>query len=327
MMDRRVFFGTMAVGIVAVPVAAVAQRSAGTFTVGFLSLGMATARPGLLPTFMEAMQQLGYVEGKNLVIKRAYAEFNADRLPDLAAGLVRARADVIVTTSTRETLAAKQATSTIPIVMTLVPDPVAQGFVTSLAQPGGNVTGLTNLVPGLSQKLVEFLKQIAPSALRFVVIAGLGGPNAQIRHELEAAASRLGISVSFAQVNGPKDIDTALELAKQAGASGIIVAQDTVTYAHRLTLVRGALKHRLPAIYWAREYVEDGGLMAYAAPMSDIARRAASYVDKILKGTRPADLPIEQPAKFELVINLKTAKALTITVPPSLLARADELIE
>jgi len=326
-MDRRAFVSGVALAILAAPLAAEAQQAGRISTVGFLSLGSVTARPGLLPTFIEAMHDLGYVEGRNLVVKRAYAEYNVDRLPGLAAELVQARPDIIVTTSTRETLAAKQATSTIPIVMTVVPDPVGQGFVTSLARPGGNVTGLTNLVPGLSQKYVQLLKEVAPSASRFVVVAGLGGPNTEIRRELEAAAQHFGITVSIAQVSGPGDIDTALERAKQQGADGIIVALDTVTYGHRLKLVQLALKHRLPGIYWAREYVEDGGLMTYAASLIDVARRAASYVDKILKGTKPADLPVEQPTKFELVINMKTAKALGLTIPPSLLLRADEVIE
>ena len=309
------------------PLAAEAQETGKTATIGYLSLGSVMSRPVLWPSFVEAMRELGYAEGRNLLLKPAYAEFNIERLPSLAAELVQARADVIVTTSTRETLAARRATSTTPIVMTLVPDPVGQGFAKSLARPGGNVTGLTNLVPGLSQKYVELLKEAVPSASRFVVVAGLGGPLPQIRHELEAGARQVGIAVSFTQVSGPDDIEMALMRAKSQAAGGIIVALDTVTYAHRLKLAQLATKHRLPGIYWAREYAEDGGLMTYAASLADVGRRAAYFVDRILKGAKPGDLPIEQPTKFELVMNLKTAKTLGLTIPPSLLLRADQVIE
>jgi putative tryptophan/tyrosine transport system substrate-binding protein len=235
--------------------------------------------------------------------------------------------DVIVTTSTRETQAAKQATSTIPIVMTFPPDPVEQGLVASLARPGGNVTGLTNLVPGLRQKYVELLKEVVPGASRFAVIASPGSLGPAIRRELETGAAQLGVTLSVLTVQRPDEFESALTSAKAAGAEGVIVSADALTLTHRRALVGLVLKHRLPAIYWAREYVEDGGLMTYSANLVDLRRRAATYVDKILRGAKPADLPVEQPTKFEFVINLKTAKALGLTIPQSLLVRADEIIQ
>jgi putative ABC transport system substrate-binding protein len=273
------------------------------------------------------MSELGYVEGRNLVIRPAFADGNPERLPALVAELVGMKVDAIVTTGPRETVAAKRATAVIPIVMTVVPDPVAQGFVASLSRPGGNVTGLTNFVPGLGQKYVELLHEALPSATRFAVVASLPNPLPETRQELEAAGRLLGITVSVARVSGPDDFDSALARAKRDGAAGIIVTSDGVTWRHRKSLVPLALKHRLPAIYWAREYVDDGGLMTYSASVADLRRRGATYVDKILKGARPADLPVEQPTTFELVINLKAAKALGLTMPPSLLQRAHQVIE
>jgi putative tryptophan/tyrosine transport system substrate-binding protein len=273
------------------------------------------------------MSEFGYVEGRNLFIRPAFADGNPERLPLLIAELVSAKVDAIVTTGPRETVAAKRATTLIPIVMTVVPDPVAEGFVASLSRPGGNVTGLSNLVPGLHQKYVELLREGLPSAARFAVVASGPNPLPEARRELDAAGQLLGITVSLARVSGPDDFDGALARAKRDGAAAIIATPDGVTWRHRKSLVQLALKHRLPAIYWAREYVDDGGLMTYSASVADLRRRAATYVDKILKGAKPADLPIEQPTKFELIINFKTAKALGLAFPPSLLQRADQVIE
>ncbi len=201
---------------------------------------------------------------------------------------------------------------------------MGQGLVASLPRPGGNVTGLTSLVPGLSQKYIELLHEAIPSARRFAVV---GNPGPAILHEVEAAGRVLGVTVAFAEVSEPNDFDHALARVKKDGAAGIIVALDGVTFLHRRTFVPLSLKHGLPGIYWTREYVEEGGLMTYSANIDDLRRRAATFVDKILKGAKPADLPVEQPTKFELVINLKTAKALGLTIPPSLLQRADEVIQ
>jgi putative ABC transport system substrate-binding protein len=273
------------------------------------------------------MRELGYVEGRNLSLKRAVAAGRPERLAGLADDLVRAQVDVIVTTSWRETQAAMQATSTIPIVMTFAPDPVGQGLVTTLARPGGNVTGLTNLVPGLRQKYVELLKEVLPSALRFGVIASPPSLVPENLGELESAAKALGVSLSLLAVQSPNEFDAALLRARNDGVKGIIASPDPLTFQHRRDFVRLMLKHRLPAIYWAREYVEVGGLMTYSANLVNLRRRAAIFVDKILKGAKPADLPVEQPTEFDLVINLKTAKALGITIPQPLLVRADEIIQ
>jgi putative tryptophan/tyrosine transport system substrate-binding protein len=210
--------------------------------------------------------------------------------------------------------------------MTFVEDPVAEGFVKSLAQPGTNVTGLTSLVPGLSQKYVELLNEALPTARRFGVVAARD-PVPENRHELETAAKARGLTLSFLIVSEPVDFDTTLARAKRDGVTGIIAPVDGVTFRHRRALVEAALKHRLPGIYWAREYGEAGGLLTYGAGLVDLRRHAAIYVDKILRGARPADLPIEQPTKFDLVVNLKTARTLGLTIPPSLLVRADQVIE
>jgi putative ABC transport system substrate-binding protein len=323
--DRRTFLaGTGAILLVlSRPVAAQGK----VYTVGLLSIGTDSVRTAEWQPFLDAMRDLGYVKGQNLVVREAFGDGRPERLPALVAALVQAKVDVVVTTGTRETKAMREATATIPIVMLVVPDPVAQGFVASLARPGGNITGLTNLVPGLSQKYVELLKEALPSASRFAVIATPPNPVPENRRELESAVKVLGMSVSFVAVRGPEDFDAALIRAKKEGATGIIVTSDPVTFLHRRALVELAQKHRLAGIYWTREYVEDGGLMTYSVSVRDLRRHAATYVDKILKGARPANLPVAQPTKFELVINLKTAKALGLTIPQSLLRRADEVIQ
>jgi ABC-type uncharacterized transport system substrate-binding protein len=326
MIRRRRFIQTVAVGLLEGRAAAHAQAEK-VYQVGYVSLG---ARPGQSPlwgAFVAAMRELNYVEGRNLIPRFALATGNPDRLPGLVGDLVKDKVDVIVTTSTQETRAAKRATSTIPIVMTLVPDPVGQGFVTSLARPGGNITGLTNLVPGLSQKYVELLREVVPSASRFAVVTVRGGPFPDIRRELLTAAQRFGGSVTFAEVDGPDDFEPALSRSKQEGDGGIIVPLDAVTFVHRQRLLPLVQKYRLPAIYWDRAYVEDGGLMMYGVSSAQVGRRAAYFVDRLFKRAKPADLPVEQPTKFELVINLKTAKALGLTIPPSLLQRADQVID
>ncbi len=326
-MDRRTFIGTLTGGLLAARVAARAQPRTKVATVALLSLGTDPARPADWQPFRDAMRELGYVEGQNLVVRHAFGSGDSSRLSGLVAELVRAKVDVIVATGTRETRAAMQVTTSIPIVMTFVVDPVSQGFVRSLAKPGGNVTGLTNLVPGLSQKYVELLKEVLPSASRFAVVANPPNPIPENRLELEAACRALGIAVSFLPVAGLADLEPTLIRAKREGAAGVIATADPVTYLYRHALVRLALKHRLPGIYWNRDYADGGGLMTYGASLAGLRRHAATYVDKLLKGARPADLPIEQPKAFELVINLKTAKALGLTIPPSLLQRANQVIE
>src|ERR1700730_902809 len=321
---RRVFMAAVAGSILAAPRAGRAQEASKTYTVGLVSIGTDPGQSSLWQSFIDGMRERGYVEGRNLVVKRAFG--NPDRLAGMLAELVAARVDAIVTTGPRETRTARRATATIPIVMTFVEDPVAEGFVKSLAQPGTNVTGLTSLVPGLSQKYVELLNEALPTARRFGVVA-TRDPVPESRHELEVAVKARGLTLSFLVVSEPVDFDTTLARAKRDGATGIIAPVDGVTFRHRRALVEAALKHRLPGIYWAREYGEAGGLMTYGASLVDLRRQAAIYVDRILQGAKPAELPIKQPTKFDLVINLKTAKALGLTIPPSLLVRADQVIE
>jgi putative ABC transport system substrate-binding protein len=311
------------------PLVAEAQHAGKVYQVGFVSLGARPTQHGMWQKFLDAMRELDYVEGQNLIVRLAFAEGKPERLPGLVAGLLQAKVDVIVTTSTLETLAARKATTTIPIVMTLVPDPVEQGLVATLARPGSNVTGLTTMAPGTSQKLVELLREAVPSASRFGVLrTGANSPFPEIRRELQLAAQQTGITLSYIEgIEAPGDFDPILARAKQQGARGIIAPLGAFTYRYRAALVQAALKHRLPGIYWVRDFVEDGGLMSYGVSFSDVGRRAAYFVDKLLKGAKPADLPVEQPTKFELVINLKTAKALGLTIPQSVLLRADEVIQ
>jgi len=326
---RRAFLGTL--GLLAAPCAAEAQSAGRVYAVGTLGLGCSFSEVGQdwWRQFHEGMRDLGYLEGRNPIVKHAQAGGRPELLPGLARELVRGRVDVIVATAAPETRAARQATSTIPIVMVFAPDPLREGLgVASLARPGGNVTGLTRLVAGLRQKYVELLKEVLPSASRFAIVISPGSlsPDEGLR-ELDAATKALGMSLSVLTVHGPDDFEPVLIKARKDGVTGLIVAGDPVTVRYARAFAEIALKHRLPAIYWARDYVDVGGLMAYSTNVADLYRRAATYVDKILKGARPADLPVEQPTKFELIINLKTAKALGLTIPPSLLQRADQVIE
>jgi ABC-type uncharacterized transport system substrate-binding protein len=319
----------LALGLALAAPVAEAQQTEKIYRVGLLTLGTITPDNLMWSPFLDAMRVSSVIWKvvTSLCERGAAGDGRPERLPGLVSSMLRDGVDVIVTTSTRETQAARQATETLPIVMTLSPDPVEQGLVTSLARPGGNVTGLTNLVPGVSQKYVELLKEIVPSATRFTVVARRAWP--QIRRDLEQAAQRLSVRLSFADVEGPDDIVRALAQAKKDGAGGIIVPLDVVTRLNRQHLARVAVQYQLPSIYWERDYVEAGGLVSYGASLADVGRRAAYFVDRILKGAKPADLPVEQPTKFDLVINLKTAKALGLgrTIPQSLLVRADEIIQ
>jgi putative ABC transport system substrate-binding protein len=326
-MTHRAVALLVSLAFLAAPLAAKAQHAGRVYQIGLLTLGSDPTRSGFWQRFLEAMRELNYVEGRNLTVRRAFADGKADRLPALVSDLMQAKVDVIVTTSTPETLAGKRATSTIPIVMTVAPDPVEQGLVVSLARPGGNVTGLTSMAPGTHQKLVELLREAVPSASQFAVVAGPNAPSPEIRRELQAAARQVGIRLSFIEIKGSEELDPALARAKKDGAGGLVAPLGAFTYAHRMKLVQLAVKHRLPGIYWVRDFVEAGGLLSYGASFAEVSRRAAYFVDRILKGAKPADLPVEQPTKFELVINLNTAKAIGLTIPPSVLARADELIQ
>jgi putative ABC transport system substrate-binding protein len=316
----------LALSLTFAPLVGEAQQAERLYQVGYVTLGSQPTQSGLWRSFLDAMRELNYEEGRNLVVRLAFAEGRPERLPSLIADLIDAKVDVIVTTATQETMAAKRATSTIPIVMTVAPDPVEQGLVASLAHPGGNVTGLTSMAPGTSQKLVELLREAVPAASRFAVV-GTPDSSPEIRRELQAAAQQGRVTLSFIEIKSPADFDSALARAKKGGAGGIIAPLGAFTYTHRAKLVQLALKHRLPGIYWVRDYVEAGGLMSYGANFGDVGRRAAYFVDRILRRAKPADLPVEQPTNFELVINRKTAKALGLTIPQTLLQRADQVIE
>jgi putative ABC transport system substrate-binding protein len=319
----------LAVTILVAPLAADAQQPTKVPRIGFLSAAFPAALSARLDAFREGLRELGYVEGKNIVIEYRYAEGKVDRLSELAAELVRLKVDVIVTAAPSSTHAAKGATSTIPIVMSGVGgDPVKSEFVASLARPGGNVTGLTALSFELSGKQLEVLKEIVPR-LSHVAVLGTSilAADAQVLKEMELAAGALKLQLQHLDVRRPKEIETAFQEARKGRAEAVLVRASPVLESYRTQVVDLAAKNRLPTIYPFPEFVEAGGLVTYGVSISDLYRRAATYVDKILKGSKPADLPVEQPTKFELVINLKTAKALRLTIPQSVLIRADRLIQ
>ena len=327
MTSRRRFLQTASAGLLAAPFAAHAQPAGKTHRVGILTTGPAGPQPSpWWQPFLDGLRDLGHVEGRTLVIVYAGAGPRPDRLPDLAAGLVKGGVDVIVTTGAGETLAAKRATSSIPIVFTVVQDPVGQGVVTNLARPEANVTGITIHVPGVYQKYVELLHEAVPSARRFALVA-YPGSSPSSRREVEEGGRARSLDIVFVPLAGPEAFDAGLAAARRDGAAGIVAIHDPVTIPHRQRLVQLALKHRLPGIYPERNFAEAGGLMTYSANETELRRRAAHYVDRILKGTRPSDLPVERPSKFELVINLKTAAALGLTIPTPLLVRANHVIQ
>ena len=279
--------------------------------------------------FRQGLRELGYVEGKNIVIEWRSAEGKIDRLQALAAELERLKVDVIVTGGPAPTHAAKEATSTIPIVMTQDIDPVGSGFVASLARPGGNVTGLSTLAPEISGKRLELLKEVVPKLSRVAVFGTSTQPgNAQSLKEVELAARPLGVMLQYLDVLGPEDIETAFRAANRGRAgAGLMMVPGRIASSLRKESIDLAVKSRLPVIYIGRNYVEAGGLMSYGVNLPDLDRRAATYVDKILKGAKPADLPVEQPTKFEFIINLKAAKQIGLTIPPNVLVRADRVIK
>jgi putative tryptophan/tyrosine transport system substrate-binding protein len=276
----------------------------------------------------QRLRELGYLEGQNIAFESRFADGKTDQLPGLAAELVALKVDVIVTSGTPASLAAKQATRTIPIVMAQLADPVGAGLVASLGRPGGNVTGLTTQDVDLSGKRLEMLLQVVPKVSRFAVLIDETSPGSMlIARGTQVAAQSLGVQLQSLGVRGPAELDGAFSAMKEARAGALIVESSSLLFTSRTRLADLTLKNRLPTMFAQKEYAEAGGLMAYSADFSDLFRRTATFVDKILKGAKPADLPVEQPTKFELVINLKTAKALGVTIPPSLLARADEVIQ
>jgi putative ABC transport system substrate-binding protein len=329
-MDRREFIGTLAGGLLAIPFVAEAQQAAKIARIGYLSPDLA-ASPHLGEAFRQGLRDLGYVEGRNLVIEYRSAEGKFERLPALAAELIALKVDVIVAPNTAAALAAMHATRTLPIVFTQAADPVASGLVTSLARPGGNVTGLSLLTPELVGKCLEHLKQAVSGVSRIAILWQPGAFSERTDKDMlkaaGVAARALGVRLQVIEARGPADFDRAFSEMTRARAGALTVLPSTMFNIERRRLVDLAAKNRLPAVYPLREFVDAGGLLAYGANLADNYRRAATYVDKILKGAKPADLPIEQPTRFELVINLKTAKALGLTIPQSLLQRADEVIQ
>lgn len=304
-----------------------AQQSNKIPRIGFLNALFPTTNPARIEAFRQGLRDVGYVEGKNIIIEYRYAERKFDRLPALATELVRLKVDVIVTSASQETRAAKEATNTIPIVMTNVGDPVETGFVASLARPGDNITGLSTLSRELSGKRLELLKEIIPKLTRVAVLGNSTSPgNADTLKELEVAAQALKLQLQYLDVLSVNDIETAFRAAGKERADAVIVLSGSILTSQRRQIIDLAVKSRLPASYARPEFVESGGLMTYGVSLIDNFRRAASYVDKILKGAKPADLPVEQPTKFELVINLKAAKQIGLTIPPNVLARADRVI-
>jgi putative ABC transport system substrate-binding protein len=316
--------------LLAAPLAAGAQQAAKVWRIGFLTSGFSegTGSDVRLPPFSQGLRELGYIEGRNVILEIRYAEGRTERFPTLATELVNLKVDVLVATSTPGALAAKQATSTIPIVMAGVGEPVEVKLVESLAHPGGNVTGLSLVAPQLAAKRLDLLKQALPRLSRVTVLWNSANQGMRARFDqTQGGAHQLGVAIHSAAIQSLDDFDPLFRAMARERPESLLVLADTVTVANRQRTIEVAARNRVPAIYEVRAFVDDGGLMSYGVDMSDHYRRAAFYVDKILKGAKPADLPVEQPTKFELVINLKTAKALGLTIPPSLLQRADQVIE
>ncbi len=323
---RKIFPWHLVV-VLGAPAIVAAQQPTKVPRIGYLGASSASANAPRIEAFRQGMRELGYVEGKNIVIEWRHTEGKSDRLPALAAELVRLKTDVIITAGANSTRAAKSATTTIPIVMAQDPDPVGNGFVASLARPGGNITGLSRLAPEISGKQLELLKETVPKLSRVGVLGDAALPGqAQILKEVQLAAAALAVKTHFLAVQSPKEIETSFRAAAKTSADAMLLLETPLINSQRSQIAALAAKSRLPAIYMSPEYVEDGGLMSYGASIADLYRRAATYVDKILKGAKPADLPVEQPKKFEFVINLKAAKQIGLTIPPNVLARADKVI-
>jgi putative ABC transport system substrate-binding protein len=329
-MNRRRFLRTVTMSLLAAPLAADAQQAGKVPRIGFLGVTSPSDRPSHLDAFRQRLRELGWVEGQNIVIDYRYAEGRVDRLPDLAAELVRLKVDLIVASAgTQAATAAKNATETIPIVMIYVRDPVGTGLIASLARPGGNVTGVSGSAGlELFAKQLELLKETVPKIRRVAILSNPDNAYHQLAiREVNVAARSLGVQLQLLEARGPNEFDGAFAAMAKERVGALLVLSDAIFGSHRTRLADLAARSRLPAAFGVRDDVEAGGLMSYGPSILDSYRQAATYVDKILKGAKPADLPVEQPTKFELVINLKTAKALGLTVPPSLLQRADQVIE
>jgi putative tryptophan/tyrosine transport system substrate-binding protein len=327
-MKKNIFGFALGAMLLALNVLAEAQQATKKIPrVGFLSLNPATVQKDRLEAFREALRKLGYVEGENINIEYRYADNKPERMPGLAAELVHLNVDVIVTTGSSATRPAKDATTAIPIVMMSDNDPVGSGFVTSLARPGGNITGLTNISGDLGDKRLELLKEIVPRLSRVAVFRDLTNVTEGIGvDEIEPTARVLKIQTQRFELAKVEDFDSQFRAIMKWRPGGLMIAGGPLMNEHRKRLIEFATKNKLPAMYNRDEFVEAGGLVSYAPSFIDLTRRAATYVDKILKGTKPSDIPVEQPMKFEFIINLKAAKQIGLTIPPNVLVRADRVI-
>jgi putative ABC transport system substrate-binding protein len=324
---RRRDFITLLGGAAAWPLTARAQQAAKLPTIGFLGPTTASAQSQWVAAFLHRLRELGWIEGRTFAIEYRFAEGHSERFAEIATEFVRLKVDVIVTYGTPQVIAARQATSVIPIVFALAGDPVGAGLIASLARPGGNVTGLSLQTTDSANKRIELLREVLPGLRRLAILVNVANPVHVLEiGEVHAAARTLGVEVATLEIRRTEDIAPAIEAGK-AGADALYVAGDALLNANRARINILAAGARLPTIYPQREFVEAGGLISFGPNYQDLFRRAAGYVDKILRGGKPADLPVEQPTKFDLVINLITARALGLTIPPTLLARADEVIE
>jgi putative ABC transport system substrate-binding protein len=326
-MERKIVTVALCTLLFALCFSAEAQQPEKVFRVGFLSSLSPSVVSERVDAFRQGLRELGYVEGKNIVIEYRYAEGNAKRLKELAAELVRLKVDVIVTGGPAVNRPAKEATATIPIVLSFDNDPVGNGFAASLAHPGGNITGLSTHYPEISGKQMELLKETIPKLAHVAVLGNSTVPgNAQALKETALAAEAFRVKLQYLEIQDPREIETAFRAARKGHADAVLVLGSQVVTSHAKQFAELAARNRLPAIYWSPEFVEAGGLMAYSVSITDLFRRAAIYVVKILKGANPGDLPVEQPKKFEFIVNLKAAKQIGLIIPPNVLARADRVI-
>ena len=324
-MNRRDIVRAL-LGLCAAPIVSFAQQPGKVWRIGMLETTSMTQNAANLNAFLKGLQELGYVEGRNFVIDYRSADGRNERFPELATELIRAKVDLVVTRGTPATMAAKKATTTIPVITTATADPLQ--FASSLARPGGNVTGLTPINTELFGKRIQLLREIFPRLAHFAYLQNMGNASTVLGwKELESAARSLGVQPQRLDVRKPEDLKPAFDLAVKQNVNALVVGQDGLIMANRKQVVELAARNQLPAIYQSREYVDDGGLISYGVNYPDLYRRAAAYADKIFKGAKPGELPMEQPTKLDLVINLKTAKALGIAIPQTVLLRADELIQ
>ena len=332
MLRREFITGTTATAVLGLAGPAHAQADARPsgklYRIGYFTVGERSQQAGLIQVFVGALRELGWIEGKNVSFEYRYADNQLERLPDLAAQLVALNEDIIVAAGTLAPLALKQVTNTIPIVLNSAGDPIGSKLVSSLAQPGGNITGLSLMAPDLGGKRLQLLTELLPGITRVAVLWNAANPYAaKVFSATDGAARALPIALRSLEVRTPDDFKIAFESARAEHPEGLIAIEDPLTYDHRREIVEFAAKNKFPTIYGLREFVEAGGLIAYGANLPDLSRRAAAYVDKILRGAKPGDLPVEQPTKFDFLINVAAANALNLTISPALLARADEVIE